>query len=86
MKQKDLKKLPKKALIKRLKGVQRENRTLLTQIKQIDEEIATLTAQSLIVDEIFSQTVRQNLEKMAVLEAKLARYQAKFGQLDLDEE
>lgn len=82
MKCKELKKLSKKALIKRLKTVQSENWTLLGQIVRKDEEIGELSAYNLVIDEMFSQTVQQNLAKIDLLEAKLAQYQAQFGELN----
>lgn len=82
MKCKELKKLSKKALIKRLKTAQSENWTLLGQIVRKDEEIGELSAYNLVIDEMFGQSVQQNLAKIDLLEAKLAQYQAQFGELN----
>lgn len=81
MKCKELKKLSKKALIKRLKTAERKNWTLLGQIARQEQELGEALAYNLVIDEMFSQTVQQNLAKIDLLEAKLAQYQAQFGEL-----
>lgn len=82
MKCKELKKLSKKALIKRLKTAERKNWTLLGQIARQEQELGEALAYNLVIDEMFGQSVQQNLAKIDLLEAKLAQYQAQFGELN----
>lgn len=85
MKCKELKKLSKMALIKRLKTAERKNWTLLGQIARQEQELGEALAYNLVIDEMFSQSVQQNLVKIEELEAKIAQYQAQFGDLPDDD-